>query len=319
MTQLSKTKLRKPQHVCLFGFPGTGKTTLAGKLAEEGYKINWFSIDNGHAPLYELSEAAKDRINLINLPDTRDFQVGYATCVKLATGLPFNLCSKHGQIECSVCKQKGGEFERVCLAEQDSNTVAVFDPISQISRSAINFILKDKSDEFKPEWDHWRYQGNLMHKFLTYIQQAPYHAICITHAVEARFEDGKKCLVPEIGTDNFSRNAGGFFDHLVYCEVTNARHKFGSGTTYSSGVTTKSRRHIKIEDMKEPSLKPFFDGTGNEEESYGDKQAAEVLAISSASNSIAASAGGKSTAASSAAIDSTRAAEVLARLKGGKS
>lgn len=260
MTKLSQLKQRQASHVIIFGDPKTGKSTLASELVKAGYKLLWISVDNGHDVLYKLSPEEQEAIDILVLPDTKDFPVAIDTCLKLVSGARLNICTLHGQVGCISCKKNNPEgFEEHCLSALDLKTVVVFDHASQIATSAMNFILKGKEDTFKPEWEHYRIQGTLMDKFLTNIQQSTYNVICIAHVAETKMEDGTKKLVPQVGSDAFSRNAGKYFDHMVYCEIMNKSHRFGSGTTYKASVVTGSRRDIAIEDNPEaPSLARFF-------------------------------------------------------------
>jgi hypothetical protein len=71
-------------------------------------------------------------------------------------------------------------------------------------------------------------------------------------------EDGKKKIVPVGGTSNFSKTFAKYFDHVVYCEVLNMRHKFASKTTYSTSVLSGSRTNAELEKMETPSLLTIF-------------------------------------------------------------
>ena len=143
----------------------------------------------------------------------------------------------------------------------------------------MNHIRRNEKDpEAKAEWDDYARQGALLARFFMSVQQAKYNVIAIAHVMEAEMEDGKKRLVPLIGTSNFSRNAGKYFDHIVHCEVTNGSHKFGSSTTYKASIVTGSRSDIAIEKLKEASLKPFFDGSIPPPEEAGSIAAASILA-----------------------------------------
>ncbi|CAN5950072.1 unnamed protein product [Sphagnum jensenii] len=104
--------------------------------------------------------------------------------------------------------------------------------------------------------------GTMLDSILSNIQQSRANIIVITHTIESELEDGAKKLVPHIGTGNFSRNSPKYFSHVVYTKVSNKSHKVGSATTYETNVITGSRSDIRIEDMKEPSLAPFFDRQG---------------------------------------------------------
>ena len=98
-----------------------------------------------------------------------------------------------------------------------------------------------------------------MDMFLSYVQQAPYNIVCISHETEVEMEDGKSKLVPTAGTRNFSRNTAKYFDEVVYCEVKNKKHVAASSTTYANNVLTGSRTGNVLESKPgEASLVSIF-------------------------------------------------------------
>lgn len=266
------------QHICIFGEPFTGKSTLASTLSELGFKLLWISFDKGHTVLGKLSQAAQERIELIRVPDTKDFPVGIATANKIMTGAKVRVCQAHGQVDCSVCqKDANSGWDEVQLNSLGLDWVVVFDHITQIAESAMAWTIKKAikdgekdatgtvekdADVFKPGRDQYAIQGFLMNKFLTNMQACRQNVICIAHVGETEFEDGRKKLVPLIGTIPYSRNAPKYFDHIVYCEVTNKSHKSGSVTTYAANVISGSRVDVDINKYLEggkPTLRPFFE------------------------------------------------------------
>lgn len=264
---------RTVHHICLFGDPKTGKSTLAAQLAEEGFNLIWVSCDNGHKAIFDkLSPAAKERLEVIELPDTKDFPVAITTCRKLVRGGKQRVCNTHGQVECSTCKgRKIENWTTVDLSAIGPDTVVVWDNGTQLQNSAVAYIIKkasgdiqEKIDDFKPGFDEWRMLGSLMLQFLSNIQQAPYNTVVIAHAAEAEMEDKSKKLVPILGTMPFSTTAGGNFDHIIYAHMLNNSHRFGSSSTYKNNVITGSRSGVVIEQLvgldgkPKPSLAPFF-------------------------------------------------------------
>jgi hypothetical protein len=219
-------------------------------------------------------------VEIIILPDTKEFPVAIATCLKLVSGAEVSVCERHGSTACTTCKSSGGAFGTYKLSSLGLDWIVVFDNISQLADSAMNYICRKETDEYKPEWQDFRVQGTMMSKFLTNVQQASWNSICIAHITETEMEDGSKKLLPQVGTVPFSRGAAKYFDHIVYCNVMNKSHRFGSATTYSMNAVTGSRRDIKIEDAKVPSLLPFFNGEylkQAEEQQQGVKVAKEIV------------------------------------------
>jgi len=60
------------------------------------------------------------------------------------------------------------------------------------------------------------------------------------------------------GTTAFSRNTAKYFDHVVYCQVSNKKHNFASSTTYANNVLTGSRTDVALEVNKIPTLLDIF-------------------------------------------------------------
>lgn len=257
---------RKAQHICIFGDPKSGKTELAASCSSFFKRVVWISMDNGHTVVFKQPVEQLKKFEFIILPDTKEFPVAIATCLKLVEGRDTHICNLHGQVNCTVCRaQKEATYTDISLGELGLDEVVVFDHGSQLSDSAMNFITKGKPLDYRPEWSDYSYQGALLNKVLMNLQQAPYNCIFITHTCETEMEDGSKRLVPLCGTVNFSRNMGKYFDHIIYCRVGNRKHAFGSATTYLASVLTGSREDVVLEVQNKevetrPTLLPFFEG-----------------------------------------------------------
>jgi hypothetical protein len=256
------TKKSNPLHRCIvFGAPKTGKSLLAGKLAEY-YNLIWVDMENGHETLFQLPEAWQERIELIDIPDTRSYPMAIETCLKMVKG-PVDICEEHGKAGCMICKREEKPAVHVNLpALHDLETVVVFDSLTQLSNSCIANITKGQPDDYKLDYDDWGNLGKLLDIFLSHLQQSNYHVVVISHEIEATTEGKKSKLVPVGGTRNFSRNIAKYFDHVIYCEVKNRKHTFASSTTYATTILTGSRTDVSIEDAssgsQEPSLLQIF-------------------------------------------------------------
>jgi len=269
MTRYVDLAASEVQHVCVFGDPKTGKSTLVSKLAEaKDRRLLWFSFDNGHSVLSKLSKAAQERIEIVRIPDTKDNPLAIQFALKAVDNRPLLVCDTHGVINCIYCKRiEGSAWTTVDLGKIPNDTIVIWDNMSQLVESSINAITIREArskkppiepDDVKFEFDEWRLLGSFMSKFLSAIQVAAYNTVVISHTIETEMEDGKHKLVPLAGTVNYSRNVGKYFDSIVYCEVKNRKHAFGSSTEYSISAITGSRMDVSIEKMAEPSLLPFF-------------------------------------------------------------
>jgi len=257
--KLTEKTAAKSHRVLLFGPPKSGKTLLAGKTAKE-FNLLWIDLENGVDTLFQLPKEYQERIEVISLPDTRSYPIGIETCLKVIRGHKGSICETHGKWMCSICAKDKAPTVQVELSSLPLDTIVVFDSLTQLTNSAIAHITKGQPDDYKLTYDDWGNLGKLMDTFLSHVQQAGFHVICISHETEAEMEDGKNKLVPTAGTRNFSRNTAKYFDEVVYCEVKNRAHVAASSTTYSSNILTGSRTGATLESDKEASLIPIFKG-----------------------------------------------------------
>ena len=257
MAKLSTLEATVVQRCLLFGPPKTGKTLLAGKLAEH-YDIIWVDLENGHETLFQLPVSYQERIELINIPDTRSYPMAIETCLKIVKQ-PCVICELHGKVACMICKREEAPTFSTDLPSLGLDTIVVFDSMTQLTNSAIANITKGEKDDYKLDYDDWGNLGKLLDIFLSHIQQSGYHVVVISHETEAKTEGKKSRLVPVAGTRNFSRNCAKYFDHVIYCEVKNKKHTFTSSTTASTNILTGSRTGIAIENAAdEASLLQIF-------------------------------------------------------------
>lgn len=266
MTKLTDVATRKVQHLCIFGDPKSGKSELAASATSLFRRVIWVSLDNGHEVLFKLPREQQEKIELVRLPDTKDFPTGITASIEIVSGKSTAICDAHGQVRCLTCrKEPSSVYTTVETFSMQRDELIVFDHLSQMADSAMNLAMKGKSLDTKPEWPEYSHQGAMMSKVLSNIQQANYNVICIAHVCETEMEDGSKRLVPLVGTVPFSRNVGKYFDHIIYCRVGNKKHAFGSATTYIASVLTGSRTDVSLESQvveegKRSSLAPFFEG-----------------------------------------------------------
>lgn len=247
-------------HVLVIGDPGSGKSTLVGQLAAK-YHLIWVSMDNSHSVLKKLPQEVRDNIELVVLPDTRDYPVAVDTIREIMKYKPVSICDTHGKHSCSHCKTGNLPFTVVDLGNVPRETVVVLDNISQLADSYMSLICKGQPIDYKPKLDDWGSLRFHLAKFLGDLQVAHFNLVATAHCVEEAMTDGSKKIMPMVGSSNTSPKVGGYFDHVVYCSVVNKNHKAGSSTTYITNVLTKSRTDIAVEKYDAPTLVPFFDGT----------------------------------------------------------
>lgn len=254
MPKLNTVVASKTKRILVYGPPKSGKTELVGGLAEE-FDLVWVDLENGHDTLFKLPEEWQQRIELIAIPDTRGYPMAIETCLKIIKGDEVFVCTEHGKVSCPKCMdlktkvaKDGGELTRVCLKELGQNQAVVFDSLTQLTNSAIANITRNKPDDYKLTYDDWGNLGKVLDTFLSYVQNAPYNAICISHENAVEMQDGKEKLVPTAGTRNFSRNSAKYFGEVVYASVANKKHTFASSTTFKNNILTGSRAGKALEE-----------------------------------------------------------------------
>lgn len=234
------------KRVLLYGGPKTGKSLLAGKLAQY-YKLYWFDAESGYAVLYQLPVEWQENIDIISVPDSRVMPMAVETWLKVIKGTEQFICETHGKCSCALCTKQGAPINRVCLNELGPMDIAVFDSITQFTNSCISNITKLQPDDYKMDFGDWGQLGVLIDKFLSQVQAARYNIVCITHESEVEMEDGRSKLVPVSGSSKSSRNTAKYFDDVIYVEVRNKKHVVGSSTGYSNTAVTGSRSGVELE------------------------------------------------------------------------
>lgn len=251
----------KFSHTIVFGAPKTGKTKLVGELSEK-LKLKWIDLEQGSLVLKQLPAEWRKNIDIVSIPDSRNFPIACQTLLKMFTLRKGSICYVHGNWNCPQCVPKGitGLFP-VDLTLQKEDEIWVIDSITQLAQSFMSHIMKplwDKDNEAMPEWKHYAHQGNLLANIMSQIQVGKYNLVAISHEIQAETPDEKSKLVPIAGTRNFSATVAKFFDSVVYTEIRAKQHKFGSGSTYGLNIISGTRTDIEIEKMKKPSLLPFY-------------------------------------------------------------
>ena len=257
MAKLNTKHSSQTHRVLVYGAPKSGKTQLAGDLAEH-FNLIWIDMENGHETLFKLPESWQERIELIDLKDSPDYPIAIETVLKLIKGKPVDICEDHGKVGCMLCKKEGKPFTHVDLNSLGSDTIVVFDSATQLTTSAINNITKNEPDDYKMKTDDWGNLSKLIEIFLATIQQARYNCVVISHEIEAETEGKKRTLVPVAGSRNSSRNSAKAFDHVVYAERKNKKHIFASSTQYATNILTGSRTDVNMEAGDKPSLLSIF-------------------------------------------------------------
>lgn len=276
--KLNQAKQSTTQTVLVYGPPKVGKTELVGQLSKE-FNLLWIDLEKGHATLFKLPEEQQARIELVSLPDTRSYPIAIETCLKIIKGNKCFIDSETGKVVDEKFKKPGVEYTEVYLNALASDTIVVFDSLTQLTNSAIAHITKNQPDDYKLQFDDWGNLGKLMDIFLSHVQQAKFNVVCISHETEAELEDGKVKIVPTAGTRNFSRNTAKYFGHVVYMQLANKKHTATSSTTALVNVIAGSRTDVATEKMDTPSLIPIFKSNYQAPQTNGQKAALSLASM----------------------------------------
>lgn len=261
---------RDCRHTILYGDGGTGKTTLAGALAEK-FKLTWLSLDSGHAVLKKLPREWQANIEIIVLPDTVDRAIAGVTVKELFNYKPVRICYAHGEMNCNSCLIKSKGFDTVDLSTFGQDRILVIDHISRISDSIMahvtrkqreRLLAQDPLSYYKPQLDDYGSLSFNIGDLIKKIEVSPINILCLAQSQEQPTEvvGGKGTqLCPKVGSSEYGRNVANHFDNQIFASVEMMKHKFGSMSTYSIYCKTKSRDDIAIEKMEVPSLIPFYD------------------------------------------------------------
>lgn len=256
MAKLNTKKASSNKRVILFGASFSGKSLLAGRLAEY-FNLLWIDLEKGHGVLHQLPEAYKAKIEVVDLPDTRSYPIAIESMLKIVKG-PVDICEQHGKVSCMVCRKEEKDFVHVDINNCSEDTIVVIDTLTQLSNSAISNITKSQPDDYKLTYDDYGNLGKLLDIVLSHVQQANYKIVCISHENVTETEGKKAILTPTGGTRNFSRNITKYFTDVVYLERKNRKHMCISSTTAATNIIAGSQTGIALENLGEPSLLPLF-------------------------------------------------------------
>lgn len=251
--KLSEMKKESGESALLFGPPKTGKTLAAGQLAKYFNRVILFDLENGVQTLMtHLSKELQDKIEVVQIPDSRVNPVAVRTMLKVFTGQKVDICNKHGKVMCIDCAKDKSPVTTVELSKLTRDDVVIVDSLSQLSDSVYAHVMGQSrlNDLAKPEWDDWGQMGNLLAMILSQIQTTPYNIVFISHETMVEMPDKSMKLVPIAGTREFSKRVAKFFGHVVYFEVALGKFKQGSSPLYKMNVVAGSRSGLIIDGEK---------------------------------------------------------------------
>ena len=253
MPALNQLEQDTGQSVIVYGPPKSGKTELVvGQLAKH-YKVIYVDLEKGRTTLFKMSPELQANIDVIAIKDNKDTPAAIDAAVKLAHGGKRKYCLTHQKLDCIGCKTSKDPAIQANLFDYEFNTldprdyVVVFDSFTQIASSAKAHVGKGLNlEKEKFTYDHWAALGVILERFLDYVQCASFNVVVITHEMGIEQEDGTEKIMPSGGTKNFARTVAKYFDHIVYCNVKNRKHKAVSSTTAENRILSGSRTSVEV-------------------------------------------------------------------------
>lgn len=253
--------------ILLYGPSKSGKTRLVGTAAKipEITKIYWFDLENGAQTLLnmDLTDEEMAKIQLFQIPDTRENPVGIETMLKVFSAKSaIRICDEHGVVNCVQCAKNPTAHGTFCLKDCKHSELVVIDSGSQLGDSALNAACKGQDITYKPQLDDYGSAGKWLGDILSVIQQAHnVNFVVITHELvdEEEINGVKKDRIfPLMGTKTFSRKVAKYFGTVAYIHMKLGKHAAGSGSTYKSETLTGSRVNALLEKSKEPSMRDIL-------------------------------------------------------------
>ena len=234
--------------VLLYGPPKTGKTRMVGKLAELGYTLWFFDVEQGSLTLRQVSPEAQGRIHLFSIKDAAENSYAAKTLsrvINFRSVGPQLICQEHGLLNCPACKKDGKPFDTFQLEALGPKDIVVIDSLTQLSDSYLNWSLGNDLNK-KPEFDHWRDLQVKLDSLIDAMKTAPCHFIVITHEQTIETDSGKEKLSPVGGSRNYANSLPRQFAHVIHCEIHNKAHAAFSKTTHHPGIITGSRLDVDV-------------------------------------------------------------------------
>lgn len=269
MPVLSEMKLKsRPQKILVYGAPKSGKTLLAVRLAEQGYRVHLVDADNGMDVAFQIEPKYRHNIFIYSVRDNKDTREVAKFADLFTREDVITFCQDHGKVDCSRCRVKAKD--RVDTLDLNSFTeedVLVIDSITEVVNSVATHVARKDSyfafdsidKDAKPEWGHYMAQGIVLNRFFSAIQNAPYKVIAISHETELDPEKNKnaKLVFPVGGTSTRSKAVAKYFGHVVQCTLTPVGFKTRSSHKEAPLAMVGSRTNAKVSSSR--GLADFFE------------------------------------------------------------
>lgn len=291
--ELQKNPVGKRWNLLIYGHPRSKKTGLASTIAAYGAikKVWWFDLENGAQTLTWMVRTGimtpeiAEKIVMIRVADNPKKQLAYETVGKVLSvkGVQ-KFCEAHGREigNCIAGKdeescKEGDPYVEFDIAEASKeDNVIVFDGGTNLGDSVINYVMNGKPMGEKPSLEQYGHVRRILAPLFQYIRSGRQNIIMTAHAVPLEMVKGSDTdifnpikdgtvntiqkLFPAIGTAPFSTSVGGYFQNIIYTDISLRKHVAHSDVMAIPNVVTGSRNGWKIEEEKgETNLGILFD------------------------------------------------------------
>lgn len=264
-------------HICLYGYTGSGKTTLGATLCRlPGLgRMVWFDLDNGFGSVislpklsdpdsgeFEFTPEELSKIELVKLKSTIQIPRGIETLKHAFNSQrPLSICYAHGQImdtrlglACAKCnKSNPEEVMQFHLAGLGPNDLVVIDSGTQLGNAALALSMLENDFTILPQY--YGAATNHLLDVMSEIQAAQTNVLLLTHVYEECTKTGELIrLWPNMLSSGFSPKVGNYFNQVGYCHSSYGNYKVGTGPGYMPKVFTNSNTSIRLEDYPHADL-----------------------------------------------------------------
>ncbi len=227
---LTKQNTKK---ITIWGEPVTGKTEILLELAEAGYNIDYINLDNNMGVFDNASDKVIEHINNISVNDSLNKMNKAIFFEQLITQPAVKVCGAHGYIDCTQCKNEGGDSILYNPSKSDADIIAI-DSVSAYLESA---MIKSKGDSVtaKTTFNNFGEQGLHVDVLNHFVKACPTNVIVISHILQMANtlrENYTDDFYPMFGTRPKSKRCMSVYSHVIKSIVDKDTYQLTKSKTH---------------------------------------------------------------------------------------